>query len=157
VAHLHHVRDFLAFLADPPRQVGPDTLSEVTVAVHELMENAIKYARGTGATLELRCDSRHADRIVVRTVNRATVSNARRALSLIARLLDNDARAVYQQVLKETLPKQNESGLGLIRIAAECGMTLNATFKQSQLAIEAWSNPARHASSRSKASQEIRP
>lgn len=143
LSHLEHVRTFMGFLLSPPHEVGADLLSDLTVSTHELMENAIKYTRDRHATLELRVDPARADRLLVRTRNRASARDAGRARALVGRLAAADPRAVYQQVLAETAHRTHGSGLGLVRIAAECGMTLSTRYRGGRLIIDAWSTPGR--------------
>lgn len=143
LAHLEHVRGFLNFLRLAPHQVGEDLLSDLTVSAHELMENAIKYGRDDGATLELRAPPREPSRLLVRTKNKASQRDAGRAGALVDRLTRGDPRAVYQEVLRESAARAEGSGLGLMRIAAECGMTLSTRFHRGVLHIDAWSNARR--------------
>ena len=90
--------------------------------------------------------------ILVRTRNHCTPEQAARAIALISRLSGHDPQIVYQQEMAAAARRSLGSGLGLLRLAAECAMTLSSRHEVDSLVIEARSernHPANPADSSS--------
>ena len=151
VSLLHHVRSFVSsFLASHPGKISAQRDSEVALTLHELLENAVRYADDKKSILEVRTDLLGEVHVLLRTTNRANARNAARVLALIERLSTTPAAALYQQLLEETIKHTEGSGLGLVRIAAECGMTVRGSYDGEHLKVEASSRaPAQDPTPRS--------
>ena len=128
----------------PPRRISAELVSRVTLSLHELLENAVKHSRGKRAVFELRMDALDKRRLLLRTSNPATAANAKQVKALLRRLSRTTPQALYQELLLETSTREVGSGLGLVRIAAECGMVLSSSFDGKSLVMEAWNQPDPH-------------
>jgi two-component sensor histidine kinase len=108
-------------------KVDRDLAARVALAVHEMLENAIKYATGgrTRLRVEVKRDG-ELDSIAIRTWNRAVGPHRQ---SLTTGLDDlrraEDPFAYYQTLMIATAKRDDGSGLGLARIRAEAEMELS--------------------------------
>ncbi len=132
---LPHVRRFVQGFVESNGRADADFVSRLVVAVHELMENAIKYATDATTTLEVKLDLRHHRHVVLITKNHATRESAARVAAQLQRLRSGDHQRVYQAMLEETATRQTESGLGLARIAVECAMSLRSEYDENGLLL----------------------
>lgn len=118
------------FVADLAQQylIDPEGTSRIALAIHELLENAVKYAIDGEATLRVDVDlDRHPRPVRIALRNRARPED----IVAIGAILDDLARApcaqtFYQQLLvRRANVKGRSSGLGLARLCAEGDMKLS--------------------------------
>ena len=137
---LHHVRKFVtAFVKAHPGKISAELISDISVTLHELLENAVKHSNGKQAVLEVCTDLLDKRRMLLRTVNHASAQSAARVLELLGRLETTPSGQLYQDLLEETITRSEGSGLGLVRVASECDMALKCTYDGKSLTVEAWS------------------
>jgi two-component sensor histidine kinase len=110
------VREFVERLhADLP---DPDILARVSMAAHELFENAVKFAADGVASLELELSR---ERVVITTRNRARTDHLGGVRQMSAKLRAATDRMAFYVDLMRSSPKAR-GGLGLGRVAAEAEM-----------------------------------
>jgi len=114
--------------------------SQLALATHELLENAVKYniAEATLLRVTLTPHSESLSEIVVtiRTRNRATAENIRIAERLITQVREaEDPFMFYQQLIEVSADEPQRSGLGLARIRAETEMTIDFTIEGDEIEI----------------------
>ncbi len=136
---LPHVRKFVQGFVESNGRADAEFVSGLVVAVHEMLENAVKYSTDSTTSLEVKLDLRQSKHVVVITKNQATRESASRVASHLARLNAGDPQRVYQEMLHEAAQRTHESGLGLARIVVECGMTMASTYEHGLLCLEATS------------------
>jgi hypothetical protein len=123
----------------------PDTVFCVAMAVHELLENVIKYSlEGTSQVLiDLRSESGKRA-IAIRTDNRATPDTIDALREMIRRIHDaDDPFDFYCRLVSESAGRDGHSGLGLARIRAEAGLELDSDINGDQVSIFAHTPIAR--------------
>lgn len=134
---LTQTRDFISsfcgtFIRDP------DLVYRLSIAAHELLENAIKYS-SDGATymsVEMRCHEKKKY-LSIRTENRATQERI-----LAVRDTINTIRAaadpleLYRDMIRSSVERKN-SGLGLVRIYVEADCKLHYEVVGDAIAISA--------------------
>lgn len=103
-----------------------DGVDRVALAVHELLENAVKYAQGgdTGLWVEV---FEEGGRLIVSvtTRNQANGRNAAVLREMLEELNQGkDPIEAYQDAMRRSLRDNDSSRLGLARLRAEAGMTL---------------------------------
>jgi len=76
---LPHVRKFVQGFVESNGEADPEFVSGLVVAVHELLENAVKYSTDSTTSLEVKLDLRHSKHVVVITKNLAARESAARA------------------------------------------------------------------------------
>jgi hypothetical protein len=150
---LHHVRRFVSnFVRSHPLEVSATLLSNVTMSAHELLENAVKYSSDGQSALEVRMTP-ESTQVTVTTSNRTTPDQAARAIELVNRLRGRPPHDVYQEEMAASVHRTNGSGLGLLRLAAECGMRLTANYIDGSIVIEACSEFSADSTTSGKASE----
>jgi len=105
----------------------PDASSRVALATHELLENAVKYARDGQAKvrIEVSVQGRSAH-IRIRTHNRAAPEDAEYIRRTISEMrLSSDPNLYYLDVIRRNARRTEGSGLGLARIHAEAEMDVS--------------------------------
>ena len=141
---LTQTRDFVSsfcatFIEDP------DTVFCVAMAVHELLENAIKYSLdGTSQfRIELRSERGNLE-IAIRTDNRATSDAIGAVRDMIRRIHEAaDPFDFYCSLVSASARRDDHSGLGLARIRAEAGLELDSDVIGDQVSIFAHTPIAR--------------
>jgi anti-sigma regulatory factor (Ser/Thr protein kinase) len=105
--------------------LGPDREAQVALAVHELMQNAVPFARGGEVELDLEVDPR-ADRVLIRVVNTCPDEEFRTLCARIdAMYREPDALAHYLVTMKAQ-PATARGGLGLARVRFEAQLDIHA-------------------------------
>jgi anti-sigma regulatory factor (Ser/Thr protein kinase) len=126
------VEESLDKLAD-----NPESVHRVSLAVHELLENAAKYAVGgkTGLSVRFATDGRSA-RITL--TNQTTPEHIARLRACIEEIqAAEEPFAHYQKLMRRTFGVEEESGLGLARIRAEGELDLSLEIDGSLVTITA--------------------
>ncbi len=131
-----HAVDFAERLID-----SSEWRSKLEVAVHELLENSVKYAAsGTIAfRLEVTQPPRQLARITTR--NAATEEHRTWLHSEIQQLSKRDSGEYYRDAMVRAIRTTGHSRLGLSRVAAESSMILACkTLSDGQVEVtaEAW-------------------
>jgi hypothetical protein len=112
--------------------------SQLALATHELLENAVKYGDGeTRLSIEVTQEG-EGSAVLVRTVNRTVTRHVERIEGLFAEMTrTGDPFTFYQAMMRKSLATPNESGLGLARIAAEADMRITHELVNDTLTIVA--------------------
>jgi len=116
--------------------------SQLALATHELLENAVKYniddATVLRVTMTPQTESTSEVVVTIRTRNRATPENLRIAERLITQVREaEDPFMFYQQLITASADASEGSGLGLARIRAETAMTIDFSIDGDQIEIVA--------------------
>ena len=117
----------------------PDAVFRVAMTAHELLENAAKYALSGRALLRFatRLEGAHA-LVNLSLINETTPEHIERLKGRIQAIGSAaDPFAHYQQAMRDSARRTDESGLGLARIAAEAEMMLGLEVKGTTVAIMA--------------------
>jgi len=107
------------------RFFDPDSTSRVALATHELLENAVKYAKDGETTIRIQVGTSTPTTVEIVLRNRARDENIAQIRELLAGL----ARAAtphdfYQALLVEKAKVKDGSGLGIARVVAEGEMAV---------------------------------
>lgn len=135
------VRRFVMSLYE--RILADDAMSsQLALATHELLENAVKYniddATLLRVTMTPQTESTSEVSVTIRTRNRATPENLRIAERLITQVREaEDPFMFYQQLIIASAEAVDGSGLGLARIRAETAMTIDFSIDGDQIEIVA--------------------
>jgi hypothetical protein len=133
------VKRIVQWLTDFCRMTLEDVelVSRLHLAAHELVENIVKY--GVSETVRLDLEVNRVDDALVlrlRTTNAAAPERLANAVRILQGLRDaEDPVAYYDQLVKESAPKEGVSGLGLARIRAEGDLDLDFEVKNNELSI----------------------
>lgn len=115
--------------------------SQLGLATHELLENAIKYNIDAETmfrvTLTPQSDSQSDIAVTIRTRNRASPENIRTVQHLITKVREAEDPFMFYQQLITTSADQPGSGLGLARIRAETEMTVDFKVEGDEIEIVA--------------------
>jgi hypothetical protein len=120
------------------KMVGdPDAVFRVSLAVHELLENAAKYATGDSTGLQVHFDA-HGAAASIKLTNQTTAAHISRLQECIAEIQSSDEPfELYQKLMRRTYGIQEESGLGLARIRAEGELDLSLEVDGNNVTIVA--------------------
>jgi len=121
----------------------PEAVFRVSLAVHELLENAAKYAVGdqTGLSVHFEADGSAAR---IRLTNQSTPEHIARLRASIEEIQSSDEPfALYQTLMRRTAGVEHESGLGLARIRAEGELDLSLEIDSLMVTITASRAPLR--------------
>ncbi len=105
----------------------PDASSRIALATHELLENAVKYARDGQAKVRIEVRPKGTSAHVrIRTRNRANPEDAAYIDRTITEMRDSvDPNLYYLDVIRRNARRTDGSGLGLARIHAEAEMEVS--------------------------------
>lgn len=120
------------------RLSDPEDADCVAMAIHELIENLVKYSNNESSSVEVDVDNIDgAMHVVVRTRNSVTperLSELERALTSVTAA--PDPVALYDELIASS-PARSNSGLGLARIRAEADMNLSYTVDGQEVTVVA--------------------
>jgi anti-sigma regulatory factor (Ser/Thr protein kinase) len=116
---------------------SPFAVHRVSLAVHELLENAAKYATSSNTELAVRCDLDGAA-ATIRVTNQAAPAHIDRLRTCVADIqAAPEPFAHYQNLMRRTVTLEDESGLGLARIRAEGELHLDLQIEGNVVTIVA--------------------
>jgi hypothetical protein len=113
----------------------------VSLAVHELLENATKYAVGDKTGIAVHFES-NGCAARIKLTNQSTPEHIARLHKSIQEIQSSrEPFALYQSLMHRTAGIQEESGLGLARIRAEGELELSLEIDGLMVTITASSAP----------------
>jgi hypothetical protein len=116
-----------------------DATSRLTVATHELLENAVRYASDGNTLIRIAVQREQGGvRVTIDTRNRASsnsIDSVRTALDELAAAADADAH--YQVLMRRSAKRADGSGLGLGRVRAESGMQISYEVDRDAVHVRA--------------------
>ena len=99
--------------------------SMLEVAIHELLENSVKYVARGSIQFELRVDRiSHVD-VAITTRNEASPEDIRWLRKEVQRLRSGNRHDLYRDAMTRAVRNPGQSRLGLSRIASESNMDLS--------------------------------
>lgn len=124
----------------------PEAVFRVSLAVHELLENAAKYAVGDKTGLQVHFET-NGSAASIKLTNQTTPEHIERLRACISEIQAADEPFVlYQKMMRRTFGIQEESGLGLARIRAEGELDLSLEIDGTMVTIVASCMPTRRTS-----------
>jgi hypothetical protein len=131
------VRQFISDFYD--RLLGREAGQMVSMATHELLENALKYSAEDRATLLIEVTPEGSNRrVVMRIRNRSSEQHIRPLQALLDSMAQHpDAMSHYVALMRETSKRKEGWGLGLARLRAEAGMDLNLEIDGADVCLTA--------------------
>lgn len=130
------VRQFVANFYK--RWLPPDLTSQVELATHELLDNAVNYSSGGETEVQIEIAGAGGKTVCVRTRNTAGPEHLevlRAAFAEIDAATEPDV--YYQRVLWRSVKRTEGSGLGLARIHAETTLAMELDIVEDQVSISA--------------------
>jgi anti-sigma regulatory factor (Ser/Thr protein kinase) len=114
-----------------------EAVHRVSLAVHELLENAAKYSVGKKAGLTVHFDAEAAS-AKIRLTNQTTPEHIARLRAYVGEIQAAPEPFVhYQTLMRKTAGFEDESGLGLARIRAEGDLNLSLEVDGTMVTIVA--------------------
>ena len=119
--------------------IDPDTVERLMVAVHELMENSVKYSIGPEAELSVEIEQGEQRGFTIRASNRIDEQRLGDLRERMDEIRETpDPMDCYDAVIRRSLSRgDDESGLGLARIRAEAEMELSYQVQGDRVTISA--------------------
>ena len=115
-----------------------DAVSRVAMAVHELVENAAKYASAGPIELRVRLDDGDRPHVAVEVDNLASADVQVALRAAFAEMeMASDPLAHYQALMRRAARRTEGSGLGLARVAFEGEMKVAARFEGASVRVRA--------------------
>ena len=119
----------------------PEAVFRVSMAVHELLENAAKYSIGDKTDISVHFES-NGCAAKIKLTNQSTPEHIARLRASIQEIQPSrEPLALYQSLMRRKAGLQAESGLGLARIRAEGELNLSLEIDGSMVTITASSAP----------------
>lgn len=114
-----------------------DVVSRLQLAVHELVENIVKYGSQSPVGVEVELQrTQTASILQLKTKNTATPERLQQAVRLLTDLRDApDPIAYYDKLVRESAPVEGVSGLGLARIRAEGDLDIDFAVTGDELCV----------------------
>lgn len=136
-ALISSVRRFVSEIYE--RWLTPELTSQVALASHELLENAVLHSSDGVTEVHLAIAALgDGQTVCIRTRNTASPENLDVLRAAFAELdAATDPEAYYQVMMRRTAKRTEGSGLGLARIRAETGMTMTLHITQDSVSIAA--------------------
>jgi anti-sigma regulatory factor (Ser/Thr protein kinase) len=117
----------------------PELTSEVALASHELLENAVLHSSNGETEVHIEISLLgDGQAVAIRTRNAASPENLdvlRAAFAELEAALDPDA--YYQAMMRRSVERTQGSGLGLARIRAETGLAMTLDITDDHVSISA--------------------
>lgn len=117
----------------------PELTSQVALASHELLENAVQYSSDGETEVHIEIEMLgNGQTVCIRTRNAASPENLdvlRAAFAELEAATDPDAH--YQAMMRRTAKRTDGSGLGLARIRSETGLSMSLEIADDQVSISA--------------------
>jgi hypothetical protein len=116
-----------------------DLVSRLGLAMHELLENILKYAVDGRTVARVKLEGKGGEqRISITTTNVITKERRAGLAEIFAEMAAaSDPFAYYQATMKRARHRRHGSGLGLARVWAEAEMELNVDFSGDTVTIVA--------------------
>lgn len=113
----------------------PQAIFQVSLAVHELLENAAKYSSGEEAELQVQFSIK--DKLArIELTNLSTPQHIARLKACVEEIQKSSHPfELYQTMMRKTHGAKNESGLGLARIRAEGELDLSIEISGQAVTI----------------------
>ena len=115
--------DLRRFIEKLHKRLDSDLVARVSMVVHELYENALKFSSDGNASLVIDVVTTNPTHLTVRTTNRASIQNREAVQERFARLKSAGSPMLHYLELMKT--SKSLGGLGLGRVAAEGEMTID--------------------------------
>lgn len=117
----------------------PELTSQVALASHELLENAVQYSSDGETEVHIEIEMLgNGQTVCIRTRNAASPENLDVLRAAFAELeAATDPDAYYQAMMRRTAKRTDGSGLGLARIRAETGLSMSLDIADDQVSISA--------------------
>ncbi|MBI3181131.1 MAG: anti-sigma regulatory factor [Myxococcales bacterium] len=118
-------------------RVPAERATQIAMAAHELLQNAVKYSEDGRAGVKLRIDP-PKDWVDLVVENRCTASAAKQLKVAASRLTKAaDPLQVYVELMHETARREDGSGLGLARIQYEAQLELEFAVRGRAVSVRA--------------------
>lgn len=119
--------------------VDTDQAERLALTLYELLENAVRYSSGDSIRVRVEVGPSDDGRTVaVETVNQADADHIENVRTWLSRIHESDdPNTLYQQLMVESLSRDEGSGLGLARVCCEAQMDLSFDLADSQLTVRA--------------------
>jgi anti-sigma regulatory factor (Ser/Thr protein kinase) len=106
---------------------SPDVTSQLAVAAHELLDNAVLYSYDGNTHVRIEVEKEPGTaRVTITTRNRASPANLSRVQAAIQKVASaTDPSAFYQATMRAAAQRAEGSGLGLARVRAESEMAIS--------------------------------
>jgi hypothetical protein len=133
---LTQTREFVSSFCDT-FVTDPDTTSRITMAAHELLENAVKYSTDGTTRMRIELHERNGDSFVtIQSQNHATPERAAALQDMVGRIHEaTDPFKFYCELVLQSAEHEDEGGLGLARITAEADLELACNVEGDEVTI----------------------